>query len=129
MVKTRFGKLEHTPDFPVKLSVPYKQKDLAKAKGATWNPKLNSWIAKDPAVLFKCHAWAHVSDQLTPLWNRGWLDVPYEYRERARELGARYDTFYRCWYAPKGHASQTVDLDRWRMRHLVGDWRTDDNHC
>ena len=123
IIMTKFAKLKHTPDFPVKLNVPFKQKDLAKAKGAMWNRKLDSWIAGDPAVLYKCHEWAHVDDRLRILWDKEWLDIPYRFKERAKELGARYHPLYHCWYAPMGHASLSVDLDRWRMRHLVGNWR------
>ena len=118
MVKTTFRKLEHTPDFPVKLVVPYKEKDLAKAKGAVW--ERDAWIAKDPAVLFKCHQWANAKDKLTGFWDRTWLDVPYLYRERAMKYGARYDPFYHCWYAPVGFVMR-ADLNPWRLRLLVAD--------
>ncbi len=34
---------------PLKLNVPYSEKDQAKAKGAFWNPEYKTWFVPDPA--------------------------------------------------------------------------------
>ena len=110
-----------TPAFPVNLQVPFKQKSLAKAAGAKWNHQLKAWTARNPAALYKCREWAHVSDHLGLLWDKEWLDVPFASKDRAKALGARYDPVYRCWYAPEDLVSVSANLriDQWRMRHLV----------
>jgi hypothetical protein len=107
------------PVLPVRLTVPLEQRDLAKVAGAEWNQKLRAWTATNPAALYKCRQWAHAMDCLGLLWQKEWLDVPYTQRDRAKALGARYDTKYRCWYAPVGLASCSTRLDQWRMRYHV----------
>jgi len=48
---------ERTRENMIRLNVPYKEKDLAKAEGAKWNPDLKTWYINDIELLPKLSKW------------------------------------------------------------------------
>ena len=94
------------------LRVPYEEKDEAKALGARWDIDRRLWYAPnaEPALTRR---WGMEGDG-APATDRGpadaapaaaldvrWLHVPYDDKEAAKALGARWDKAKRLWYAPR----------------------------
>lgn len=80
------------------LIVPFDQKDKAKKMGAWWDPKCKTWFIRPNMEeskrneLLNCFAIAE--DEIM-------LDVCYEEKDEAKELGARWNKECKCWYVPR----------------------------
>lgn len=118
----------------VLLDVPYKQKEEAKARGARWDRREQSWYVPngvDPAPLAK---WARETPQqglagakelhleegtARALGGSGelvYLAVPYGERSLARSAGAKWDKTAKSWYA--GAAADMAKLERWKPENV-----------
>lgn len=118
----------------VLLDVPYKQKEEAKALGAKWDRREQSWyvpIGVDVAPLAK---WAREAPQQglagakAPYLEEGmagaregsgeraYLAVPYGERSLARSAGAKWDKTAKSWYA--GAAADMAKLERWKPENV-----------
>lgn len=98
------------------ISVPFKEKDEAKALGARWDRWQQSWYIPpgvDPAPFAK---WAPAvqngaATQENTRTARVYLAVPYEQRQQAKAAGALWDKTAKSWYVgPKGDMEK---LARW----------------
>jgi antirestriction protein ArdC/phage/plasmid primase-like uncharacterized protein len=117
------------------IAVPFKEHDAAKALGARWDRRQQSWYVPahlDPAAFSrwggdarktagdlpgKEHAPGEPASDQQPLAERVYLAVPYEERTLARAAGAAWDKAMKCWYA--GPHADWKTLDRWRPEHRV----------
>lgn len=118
----------------VLLKVPYKQKEEAKALGAKWDRREQSWyvpVGVDPAPLVQ---WAHAAPQgnlgtaekpapgegvaraLSAAQERVYLAVPYGERGLARSAGAKWDKTAKSWYA--GAVADMAKLERWNPENV-----------
>lgn len=98
------------------ITVPFKEKEQAKAHGAKWDRQKSSWyippgVPKEPFVKWTAPTPAQdapvpapESAQATaaPAAERVFLAVPYEQRAEAKTLGAKWDKGAKSWYAPAG---------------------------
>ena len=88
---------------PVLLEVPFEEKDMVKALGATWDRENGAWCARPGVELTKLGCWlpANVLDRselVEPnLSDRLVLDVPYKFRQEAKDLGAFFDPAQGAW--------------------------------
>ena len=124
----------------VKLQVPYKEKDEAKALGATWDRKEQAWFVP-PGVntepfakwavqppqnaanqsLAESAAIAHVENSAPKsVSERVYLAVPYSEREEAKKLGAKWDTKARSWYA-EGSSQNHEKLKKWLPENVTNE--------
>lgn len=44
-----------------------------------------------------------------------WLNVPFEERKRAKELGCKWDVYFRQWWKPDAIALETIPI-HWHLR-------------
>ena len=44
-----------------------------------------------------------------------WLNVPYSERKRAKELGCKWDTYFRQWWKPEAIDVQNLPI-HWHLR-------------
>ena len=96
------------------LSVPYKEKDEAKALGARWDRQARAWFVPegtDPAPFAK---WStteaeHVSEPERE--DRVYLAVPYGERAVAKAAGARWDGSAKSWYVKDD--AELYKVERW----------------
>ena len=100
------------------LDVPFEEKDMVKALGATWDQKNRAWCARPGVELTKLGAWLPAnelrrSDLLEPnVSDRLVLDVPYKYRQEAKDLGAFFDPAQGAWVT----SSRNKNLDELTRR-------------
>ena len=90
---------------PVKLNVPFRDKDLAKAAGAQWDKEAKAWFAPPGAEMSEFTAWIERRRDPKPvdLDKMAFvLDVPFERKEEAKAAGANWDSARKVWFAPKG---------------------------
>lgn len=118
------------------LEVPYREKNYAKSIGAKWDQEAKSWYAPAGTDLNAFEKWLpkHNEQQATqtieqpapemaipqqettkyierPAQEKTYLAVPYEDKDDARALGARWDNEAKCWYAPEG--ADMTQLNQW----------------
>ncbi|ELS27581.1 DNA primase [Metapseudomonas furukawaii] len=110
------------------LSVPFKEKNEAKALGAKWDGKATSWYVPEGQDLALFSKWRQPPQQdkgselepgqpEQPVTSapekaaRQYLAVPYGEREAAKALGARWDKTAGSWYA--GEGADPEKLKRW----------------
>ncbi|WP_426107441.1 zincin-like metallopeptidase domain-containing protein [Massilia sp. TSP1-1-2] len=116
------------------IAVPYKEKEEAKALGAKWDRKEQSWYVPqnvDPAPFAK---WAQqpaktvaveAQAPATPsgkaavskaVEGRVYLAVPYSDRTEAKAAGAEWDKAAKSWYA--GQKADMAKLDKWKPENV-----------
>ncbi len=81
------------------LNVPFEQKEAAKAKGAKWDREKKQWYVPegtyDPYKNFGEWMPSKRDDHGNLL-----LDVPFEQKDIAKELGAKWNSTLKRWYVP-----------------------------
>ncbi len=111
------------------VTVPYQDKEEAKALGAKWDRQEQSWYFSknvDSAQFAKWLPKAGLAAEPAPrskqssaaLSGRVYLAVPYKEREEAKKLGALWDKSARSWYA--GPKSQIAKLEKWLPQNVTG---------
>eukprot|EP01039_Chlorochromonas_danica_P003086 gene3086-3374_t len=114
----------------VYLNVPFAEKAEAKQMGARWDTTCKSWYAyADDLRLLE--RWPVNLDPNKRLLNmksnevtkKVFLQVPFEEKDEAKALGAKYDMETKKWYAPNAEASL---LSRWgpSASHTTGTTKT-----
>lgn len=110
----------------VDMDVPRIYAGEARLLGATFNRETKTWQAPKGDI----ETFAHVDrNQMTPdqlaevkaeidaeKANRQYLNVSYENKDRAKELGARYDGEEKAWYVEKGvdiKPFADIDMNQW----------------
>ena len=124
-----------TPGEPVRaktvLTVPFEQHLQAKALGARWDRRQQSWYVPVHLDATPFARWlpapdAPIADRprpaqaelgQVPAAERVYLAVPYDERALARAAGAVWDKGAKSWYA--GPNADLQRLDRWRLENLV----------
>jgi hypothetical protein len=86
----------------VNLTVPFAQKDAARALGAKWDKDNKTWYADRPFPLL-C-----LSDDAGDVPRRHWLNVYFGRHKRAKDLGARWDQSWLSWHAPSAQVWREV---------------------
>jgi len=117
------------PDERTYLNVPYKEKDDAKALGARWDRKEQSWYVPPGADATPFAKWtqgtaqqpaqARTADMPALDYGAGqkaaqervYLAVPYGERSAAKAAGAAWDKVAKSWYA--GPKADMEKLQRW----------------
>jgi hypothetical protein len=107
------------------LDVPYNDKDQAKGAGALWDGRKKLWYVDAGADLEKLNAWIPTAERRAELVkeaqakleaeradqrrrdSRILLDVPYDEKEQAKAIGARWNGEEKLWYA-----EGSVDLEK-----------------
>lgn len=84
------------------LHVPYERKYEARALGAKWSPSRKQWyVVKDnlnaPALIEEFSE-PLIRKEKKPVIERTYLLVPYDARDFAKSLGARFDGGSKKWY-------------------------------
>ena len=116
------------------IAVPYKEKEEAKALGAKWDRKEQSWYvpqnvdaapfakwAQQPAQTApgEAQATATAADKpaiAKPVEGRVYLAVPYSERTAAKAAGAEWDKAAKSWYA--GATADMAKLDKWKPENV-----------
>jgi phage/plasmid primase-like uncharacterized protein len=105
------------------ITVPFKQKEEAKALGAQWDRQEQSWYITENVDLALFTKWKRVAEKVTagvpnaaqitqnPRQNRQYLAVPYGEHVAAKAAGALWDKAVKSWYI--GPTANLVKLDRW----------------
>lgn len=105
------------------INVPYKEKEEAKALGAKWDRKQQSWYVPSNIDLSLFDKWKNVAgtdteghglkngDQEALKGERQYLAVPYTERAEARAAGALWDKVAKSWYV--GPRADMAKLERW----------------
>lgn len=100
------------------LAVPYREKNLAKKLGAQWDKETRRWYAPQtsPEEMNKFAAWLpkeaqSMSSSSEIAEKKVWLAVPYDEKEQAKRLGARWDGKAKSWYVPEG--TELGKVQRW----------------
>ena len=98
------------------LNVPYKHKDEAKALGAKWDRKQQSWyvppgVETAPFAKWMLSVSQGAADGRTGAQARVYLAVPYGERGAAKAAGAAWDKGAKSWYA--GPMADREKLQRW----------------
>ena len=87
-------------DGMIYLECDYNQRDEVKAHGFTWNSARKQWMKN------RIDPWTGAPIVLDPRIKRKFtkvfLDVAFRDKDRVKELGARWDSSIRRWYAPGG---------------------------
>ncbi len=79
------------------LNVPFEDKDQVKALGARWDNDRKCWYAPKGADLSKFTNW--MGDGKVPSQvKKAWLDVPFDDKDEAKSMGARWDKDKKRWY-------------------------------
>ncbi|WP_142850701.1 DUF5710 domain-containing protein [Telmatospirillum sp. J64-1] len=92
----------------VYLTVPFEEKDLAKAAGAKWDKDQKAWFVPAGTDLEPFKQWLQVPDQAPaeeqqmPNTPSVYLDVPFAEKEQAKGMGAKWDPKVKAWYVPDG---------------------------
>lgn len=118
------------------ITVPFKQKDEAKALGAKWDRQEQSWYVPagvDPAPFAKWAQGAATAaadapqqpqatqgqgERQKPAQERQYLAVPYGERVAAKVAGAEWDKTTKSWYA--GPKADMTRLARWKPENVQG---------
>lgn len=116
------------------IDVPYAEKDAAKALGARWDRREQSWYVPDGVDAAAFAKWTSpaksiASDQgqlrpaksgeesvSRPAFDRTYLAVPYAERAAARIAGAEWDAAVKSWYA--GAGADATALARWSLEDV-----------
>ena len=116
------------------ISVPYREKDEAKALGAKWDRKEQSWYLSSGIDTGPFAKWmparpddaapgpqqpspAADSQQVErPVEDRQYLAVPYRARTEARAAGAQWDPVAKSWYA--GNQADMARLTQWKPENV-----------
>ena len=101
------------------LDVPYREKNQAKRQGAQWDRIERCWYALEGADMTGLAAWLpkdlarEARPDMPPkiATEKTWLAVPYDEKNQAKRLGARWDGKAQSWYAPAG--TELSGLERW----------------
>ncbi len=101
------------------LDVPYREKNQAKRQGAQWDNIERRWYALEGADMAGLAAWLpkDLAKEARPdmpskiATEKTWLAVPYDEKNQAKRLGARWDGKAQSWYAPAG--TELSGLERW----------------
>lgn len=102
------------------INVPYKEKDEAKALGAKWDRKEQSWYVPVNTDLAPFAKWQNtgaeikgdsVEVNIQPKSDKTYLAVPYGERELAKSAGALWDKAAKSWYV--GPNADMEKLNRW----------------
>ncbi len=108
--------------------VPFSEKDEAKSLGARWDPEIKLWFDPSPgnARLDKWFRPAGPKDSPADPKDKKYLAVPFNEKEEAKSLGAKWDHTIKLWYDPSSDSSA---LDKWKMNttdiiELKGEDRT-----
>jgi phage/plasmid primase-like uncharacterized protein len=103
------------------INVPFNEKDEAKAFGAKWNVEARSWFVPKGLDLSKFNKWLTVEQQepkidnkvsKSNITNKLYLDVPFNEKDEAKSLGAKFDFKFKKWFI----AADCPDLkpfERW----------------
>jgi putative DNA primase/helicase len=110
------------------LSVPYKEKEEAKELGAKWDRGETSWYVPEGVDLKGFEKWSQstVQEASMPFKDeppkvdqkqikndkKTYLAVPYNEKEEAKKLGAKWDGKAKSWYA-----ESSLDLDSFKKWH------------
>ena len=106
------------------LAVPYAEKDQAKALGARWDPQAKLWYDPGPDHNAQLDRWNKLTDRINEIPvpkspeqapvaaenTRKYLAVPYNDKDKAKALGARWDNRAKQWYDPTG---SNPELNQW----------------
>jgi len=98
---------QEAPNEPVRLSVPFTQRQEAKELGAYFHQEEKLWVSspgnKNLAELTS--RWPHDPAKHQPKENqerkspkRAYLDVPFEEKDRAKDVGAKFDFRRKQWF-------------------------------
>lgn len=102
----------------VYLNIPFAEKAEAKQMGARWDSVCKSWYAyaDDLRLLERWPVNLDPNKRLLNMKNNNevtkkvFLQVPYEEKDEAKALGAKYDMEVKKWYAPN---AEVTLLSRW----------------
>ncbi len=104
----------------VYLDVSWEEKDKAKALGATWDMKVKAWCARPGTDLKPLGNWIPDSERervkarmVNMEGDRVALNVPYEDRQTAKEMGAFWDDQQKSWMVSLKHKQLTELTKRW----------------
>lgn len=87
----------------IKLSVSREEKDDAKALGAKWSAKQQTWYVLDGTDLQPFYKWLPKEKKVELIIaSRDYLNVPREEKDEAKALGAKWDKWQKAWYVEKG---------------------------
>lgn len=87
----------------IKLSVSREEKDDAKALGAKWSAKQQTWYVLDGTDLQPFYKWLPKDKKAELIIaSRDYLNVPREEKDEAKALGAKWDKWQKAWYVEKG---------------------------
>lgn len=92
------------------LNVPFAEKDQAKAAGASWDNGQKQWFAPKGTDLTPLKKYLPTVEQENTVSQaspnvaseKTWLHVPFNEKEKAKAVGARWDKMQKQWYAPQG---------------------------
>lgn len=99
------------------LDVPYEEKDAAKELGAKWDRQERSWYIPPGADMESFKKWVpqegekNLQPQKQQEDKRTYLAVPYEEKDAAKELGAKWDAEAKSWYV--GPDADMTRLQNW----------------
>lgn len=100
------------------LAVPYREKNQAKKLGAQWDRETKRWyvLQTSPEVMDKFAAWLpkeaqSMASSSEVAEKKVWLAVPFDEKEQAKRLGARWDGKAKSWYVPEG--TELGKVRRW----------------
>lgn len=106
-------------DGKIWLDVPYREKNQAKRQGAQWDKIERRWYALEGADMAGLAAWlpkeARPGMPSKTVNEKTWLAVPFDEKNQAKRLGARWDGKAKSWYAPAG--VDLSGLERWLPEH------------
>jgi len=113
------------------LTVPYKEKEEAKARGAKWDRQAGAWYITDDLDPKLFGSWLREPSSamatLSPLPTQGspesidselktFLAVPYGERQQAKTLGAHWDKAAKSWYTTENDLSA---FGKWLPEHVL----------
>ncbi|MDR1083351.1 MAG: DUF5710 domain-containing protein [Deltaproteobacteria bacterium] len=116
------GQLKKSPRTAEKvtyLDVPFEERAKAKVSGARWDPAKKAWFVAKGLDLNGFGQWPEKNFQKvpkpipqTPLGTS--LDVPFEDKDKVKELGAEWDSDNKVWYVPEG--LETDKFEQWAVK-------------
>lgn len=86
------------------ISVPFKEKEEAKALGAKWDRQASSWYIPDNLEQSRFSKWLNMDNgsnvKLKPefIAEKTYLAVPFKDKEEAKSLGVKWDKTAKSWY-------------------------------
>jgi antirestriction protein ArdC/phage/plasmid primase-like uncharacterized protein len=107
---------ERVPDERFYISVPFRERDQAKAEGARWDRARRSWYVPSGVDQARFTQWTERSTSPAPTHaetgeGRVYLAVPFSERAAAKAAGARWDRAAKCWFADA--QTPPPKLERW----------------